>query len=46
MNDFVHSSTGLVHVLTAIAAMVVGAIVLLIKKEQVSIDFLAICIST
>lgn len=32
MNDFVHSSTGLVHVLTAIAAMVVGAIVLLIKK--------------
>lgn len=32
MDDFVHSSTGLIHVLTAMAAMVVGTLVLLIKK--------------
>jgi len=32
MEDFVHSSTGAIHVLTALAAMVVGAVVLLIRK--------------
>lgn len=32
MDNLIHSTTGLVHVLTAIAAMVAGTLVLLIKK--------------
>ncbi|MFZ1806499.1 MAG: DUF2306 domain-containing protein [Cyclobacteriaceae bacterium] len=32
MDTFIHSTTGLVHVLTAIAAMVVGVWILIIRK--------------